>query len=293
MFDMAVLERICGTTRLVAGQKTFIMGILNVTKESFSDGGCYINTHDAVEHGLRMMHDGADIIDVGGVSTAPHVPMISEQEELDRIMPVVERLVQAGISALSIDTMRASVAEQALALGASWINDQSAGWFDEKMPAIMAKADAVVLMHNGGGASSGVVAGEAVHYHDVVSEVSEFFQMRIKQLGHVGILANTIIIDPGIGFGKGLHDTCKLITGLTPLLEMDAMILMGVSRKSAVGKLSDIANPADRDWASLAAAAKAVQAGAHIVRTHNVKASVEFFRVWDRLSAFSQGLMNS
>lgn len=289
---MAALERVCGNSIFVAGRKTYIMGILNVTKESFSDGGKYFDSHDAVAHGLRMMHDGADIIDLGGVSTAPNVRMISEQEELDRVLPVVEKLVDAGVCALSIDTMRSSVAEHALALGASWINDQSAGCFDKKMPAIMARADAVVLMHNGGGASSGVAAGEQVRYHDVVAEVKDFFQARIGQLANAGVAFEKIIIDPGFGFGKGLKDTCTLIAGLAPLREIGAMILIGVSRKSAIGKLAEIENPADRDCASLAAAAQAVRTGAHIVRTHNVKKSVEFFRVWDRLAAFSKGPMN-
>lgn len=256
------------------------MGIINVTKESFSDGGCYIKPEEAIEHGIALMQDGADILDIGGVSTAPHVAMISEQEELDRIAPVIEGLIKAGIFSLSIDTMRASVAAHALKLGASWINDQSAGCFDDGMPAVMAKADAVVIMHNGGGKTSGVIAGEAITYGDVLEDIKGNMEQRISALAARGVKPSNIIVDPGFGFGKGVADSLALINALSTL-DVAAMVLVGLSRKSFIGALSNIKCPKERDTASLGASAIAALSGAHIMRVHNVKAHHEFFKVWD------------
>lgn len=271
----------CGGQPIIKGQKTFIMGIINTTPDSFSDGGQFYSASDAVCHGLRLLNEGADILDVGGVSTAPNRALVSEQEEMARVIPVIEGLVAQGIRQISVDTMRASVAQEALNAGASWINDQSAGLFDAKMPRVMAQADGVVLMHNGGGLTSGVEAGEAVQYHDVVEDIKNFFEGRIQVLSDAGILPSKIIVDPGIGFGKGLNDSLAILSGMGRFSDLGVLSLIGVSRKSVIGTISGIQKPQERDVASLGAVAVSVLVGASIVRAHNVRAVAEFFRVFD------------
>lgn len=270
----------CGQNILLKDEKTFIMGVLNVTPNSFSDGGDFFNESEAVEHGLRLHEEGADIIDVGGVSTAPHAEPVSLEEELLRVIPVIEGLRRLGISNISIDTKRARVAKLALLAGASWINDQSAGLFDQDMPQIMNKADAVVIMHDGGGLSSGVDAGEAVGYKDLLSEITNFFSWRIRELTHAGVCADKIILDPGIGFGKGEKDSLRIINNMHRF--SGAMNLIGISRKSVIGKITGLKDPKSRDYASLGAHAAAVFSGANIIRTHRVLETRQMIQVLDR-----------
>lgn len=272
---------ICGDRLLIAGARTYVMGIVNVTPDSFSDGGCYVEPDYAIEHGIRLLEEGADILDVGGCATSPNAKLISEEEELKRVVPVIEGLRRRGISNIAIDTMRSSVARQALSAGASWINDQSAGLFDTEMPKLMSMADGVVLMHNGGGATSGVEAGELVVYPDVMRDVRDFFCGRVAALTACGVSQEKIIVDPGIGFGKGLLDSLHIINNMAPLRKLGVMSLIGVSRKSFLGKLSGIKIPKERDFASLGAAAAAIFSGADIIRTHNVRATVEMTSVLD------------
>lgn len=270
----------CGEKTLSKGEKTFIMGVLNVTPDSFSDGGDFLHHETAIEHGRKLYEEGADIIDIGGVSTAPHAPAVSLQEELDRVIPVIENLKLLGISNISIDTKRAPVAELALSAGASWVNDQSAGLFDENMPHAMKKADAVVIMHDGGGLSSGVDAGEAVGYQDLLSEIADFFAGRIKELACAGVSPDKIILDPGIGFGKGEKDSLSIINNMHRF--SGAMNLIGVSRKSVIGKITGLKDPKNRDYASLGAHAAAVFSGANIIRTHRVLETKQMMQVLDR-----------
>ncbi|HXW54095.1 MAG TPA: dihydropteroate synthase, partial [Myxococcota bacterium] len=176
---MGIATLRCGNTPLVRGHKTWIMGILNVTPDSFSDGGDFYDTQAAIAHGLELAANGADIIDVGGVSTAPNAKSVSAEQEHQRVIPVIKGLNGKGITAISIDTTRADVALAALEAGASWINDQSAGLFDPDMPSAMAKADGVVIMHNGGGVASGVLAGESVFYADIIDTLRKFFHRRL------------------------------------------------------------------------------------------------------------------
>jgi dihydropteroate synthase len=272
----------CGKHTLVAQERTFIMGIINVTPDSFSDGLKFFTKEAAIEHGLKLIKQGADIIDVGGVSSAPFCKDVSEKEEFARILPVVEGLVKQGVTSISIDTKRASVAKACLALGASWINDQSAGLFDHNMPQVMAQADAVILMHDGGGTTSGVYAGEKIIYQDVISHLLDFFSQRIEILKNCGVDLGRIILDPGVGFGKGLNDTLTIINNMQRFNHLAAMSLIGLSRKSFIEKIIKISSPKKRDMASLGATAAAVFSGVNIIRTHSVKETLEMVRVLNR-----------
>lgn len=274
---------VCGTKRLIQGEKTYVMGIVNVTPDSFSDGGLWIDTQKAIAWAHRLIVEGADIIDIGGVSTAPNAPFVSVQEELDRVMPVIEGLVKDGVRCISVDTMQAQVAKAALSLGASWINDESAGLFDPAMSSVMKNADAVVLMHRSG--DSGVDAGEHVVYEDVIETLYDFFAARIKNLTDCGVDGSKLILDPGVGFGKGLDDTITIITNMHRFKTLNCMTLLGLSRKSFLGKLSGIKEPCERDFVSLGAQAMAVVSGVNIVRTHNVRAAVDMLKALDPMLA--------
>jgi len=272
----------CGDQRLVKGHKTYIMGIINVTPDSFSDGGEFFDPERAIAQGLRLITEGADILDVGGMSTAPHGRPITIEEELGRVIPVISGLRAHGITAIAVDTMRASVANMALEMGARWINDQSAGLHDQDMVMAMSKAEGVIIMHNGGGSTSGVNAGEAVIYDDVIKTLCEFFRGRIAHLTRHGVDPDTIVIDPGVGFGKGLNDSLTIINHMDRFNDIAPMSLIGLSRKSFIGKITGIDRPKDRDFASLGAHAAAILSGAHIIRTHNVRATVDMASVLDR-----------
>jgi dihydropteroate synthase len=280
MADIAIQ---CGDRTLISGAKTLVMGVINVTPDSFSDGGHFLDLIKASEHGLTLIADGADIIDIGGLATSSYLSArpVDEEEELRRVIPVIEKLASSGITNISIDTMRARVAEYALSAGAAWINDQSAGLFDEKMPSAMAKAQGVVIMHDGGGKTSGVHAGEQIIYEDVINQIYSFFSERIKVLEKASVDPGRIIVDPGIGFGKGLSDSLTIINNVHSFKGLASMTLLGLSRKSFIGKMTGIKIPGDRDFATLGAHAAAIFSGVNILRTHNVRATVEMASVLD------------
>jgi dihydropteroate synthase len=263
-------------------QRVYVMGIVNVTPDSFSDAGVFFRRDRAVAHAEKLVLEGADIIDIGGVATSPHVinsDIVDEDEEMRRVLPVIKELVKRGIRNLSVDTSRARVAHEALLLGASWINDQSAGLNDPSMPEVMARAQGIVLMHNGGG-PSGVEAGNRISYHDVIEDVLLFFRTRIAVITAAGVRPEHIVVDPGIGFGKGLADSLSIINNMHRFQEVAAVNLIGLSRKSFLYPLCGIKDPACRDYASLGATAAAILSGARIIRTHNVRATVEMARVF-------------
>lgn len=271
----------CGDATF-AENRLYVMGVVNVTPDSFSDGGAFLECDHAVAHAERLFAEGADVVDIGGVATSPHLSLTertSEGEEIARVLPVIRELVRRGHRRIAVDTMRASVAQAALDEGASWINDQSAGLHDHAMPCVMTKACAVVLMHNGGG-PSGVDAGNSVVYRDVMDDVLSFFRRRIEALNSVGVKTASIIVDPGVGFGKGLADSLTIINNMHRLHELETANLLGLSRKSFLFPISGIKNPAERDFASLGAHAAAMLSGTHILRTHNVRATVEMARVF-------------
>lgn len=264
------------------------MGILNVTPDSFSDRGLFCDPSAAVAHALRMVAEGADIIDVGGESSRPGSEPVKVEEELRRVVPVIralreklqarakeKNLPQAGVE-ISIDTTKSIVAEQALEAGATIINDISAGGEDPEMFSVAAKFGATIcLMHMQGTPKT---MQEAPHYEDVVGEVKKFLSERIAAACAFGIAREKIWIDPGIGFGKKVEDNLALLHNLHQFQELGCPILVGASRKSFIGALTGAAVQ-DRLPGSLAAAALALRNGAQILRVHDVAATKQFLKI--------------
>jgi dihydropteroate synthase len=253
------------------------MGVVNVTPDSFSDGGLYLDPERAVEHALELEAQGADIIDIGGESTRPNgareVPLA---EELKRVTPVLERLRYRLRIPLSIDTRKAVVARAALDLGAAIINDVSALTSDGAMASLAAEREcAVVLMHMRGGPANHM---KFAHYQDVVGEVGAYLSERARIAIEAGIAASRIILDPGLGFSKQPHDSLRLLGALPRLSALGYPILIGASRKGFVRTTAG-ASPAAIEFGSAAADAMAVLSGAAIVRAHNVEAAVAAVKI--------------
>lgn len=251
----------------ILGRRTWIMGILNVTPDSFSDGGLYLETDKAIEHGLRMISESADIIDVGGESTRPGSDPIPVDEELRRILPVISGLRKHTKSLISVDTSKSEVAVAAIKEGADIINDITALRNDPKMLTVAAQADVpVVLMHMKG---SPKTMQHNPHYENVVTEIKSFLEKKIQLALENGIKKEKIIIDPGIGFGKKYEDNLTLIRNLNDFATLDQPILVGISRKSFIGKILNLP-PGEREEGTLASAIMSVIQGAHILRVHEV-----------------------
>ena len=248
------------------------MGIVNVTPDSFSDGGRFLEAGAAVKQALSLVEQGAEIIEIGGESTRPGAAPVEETEELRRVMPVVEGLAQRVRVPIAIDTMKAGVARVALQAGASIVNDVAANRTDEKMWQIVAEAGAgYVCMHMQGTPQTMQLNPT---YGDVVSEVAEFFSDRIERMRGCGMGREQIILDPGVGFGKNLEHNLRLLAGLRSFTKLGRPILLGVSRKSFIGKLLG-AELAARLPAGLACACLAVEAGVQIIRAHEVAETVQ------------------
>ena len=249
-----------------------VMGIVNVTPDSFSDGGRFLEAGAAVKQALSLVEQGAEIIEIGGESTRPGATPVEETEELRRVMPVVEGLAQRVRVPIAIDTMKAGVARVALQAGASIVNDVAANRTDEKMWQIVAEAGAgYVCMHMQGTPQTMQLNPT---YGDVVSEVAEFFSDRIERMRGCGMGREQIILDPGVGFGKNLEHNLRLLAGLRSFTKLGRPILLGVSRKSFIGKLLG-AELAARLPAGLACACLAVEAGVQIIRAHEVAETVQ------------------
>ncbi len=245
------------------------MGILNVTPDSFSDGGLYFDTGQAVDHGLRLIAAGADILDIGGESTRPGSEAVPAEEEKSRILPVISELRKNTDILISVDTTKAEVAEAALDAGADIINDISAGRFDIRILNLAAERDVpVILMHMLGIPKTMQVEP---HYDDLLPEIEAFFKERIKTAAVQGVKRDNIIIDPGIGFGKRHEDNLCLLKNLQYLDNLDLPLLVGVSRKSFLGRLLD-APPEGRLEGTIASALISMLHGAHILRVHDVAA---------------------
>jgi len=256
------------------------MGVLNVTPDSFSDGGVRFDPVRAVEDGLRMAAEGADILDVGGESTRPGAEELPVDEELRRVLPVVEQLAANGLT-VSIDTYKAIVAREAVGRGASIVNDISGFVFDRDLPAVVAETGAaVVLMHNRG--RSRDMYKEAV-YHDVSREIREELDQAIGRALTAGVSRDAIIIDPGLGFAKRAEHSFAALASLDTLRQLDRPVLCGPSRKSFLTSAIGKKDPTDRDWASAAAVTASVLLGAHIVRVHRVGEMADVVRVADRI----------
>lgn len=261
-------------------RRTALMGILNVTPDSFSDGGRYLVAKKAVARGLKLAEDGADIIDIGGESTRPGARPVSAQEEIERVIPVVRALRRALSIPLSIDTYKAQVAKAALDEGADLINDISALRLDPDMVSLVAAERVpVVLMHMQGTPKT---MQEKPTYRDVVEEVKGFLLSRTDFALQAGVGAERIIIDPGIGFGKNLEHNLALLRGLPALAALERLLLVGPSRKTFIGKVLQL-GPEDRLEGSLGAAVAAVLGGARIVRIHDVKETRRAVRIADAI----------
>jgi len=261
-------------------QRTHIMGILNVTPDSFSDGGQYLELNKAIEHGLGMANDGADIIDVGGESTRPYSKKTSTNEEIDRVIPVIEVLHKELTIPISIDTYKSDVAREALNAGASMINDISALRFDPHMASIASNAKVpLTLMHMKGTPDN---MQENPTYDDLISEIMKFLKDAIKRSVTAGIREDLIIVDPGIGFGKTFDDNLKIIKELFRFGSLQRPILLGTSNKSFIGHILD-KEVHERDIGTMATIATGVMNGAHIVRVHNVKKAAETAKITDSI----------
>ena len=274
--------------RLVLGHRTLVMGIVNITPDSFSDGGRFFDTQTAVDHGLALAAAGADIIDVGGESTRPFSDPVNDDEESRRVVPVIEQLAAKLPIPISIDTTKAEVARQALAAGAAMINDVSALRLDPDLGRLAATQGVpVILMHMLGTPKTMQVKPE---YRDVVADVRRFLAEAIARAAAQGIDRTRIIVDPGIGFGKTYEHNLLLLQQLAAFQELDAPLLVGASRKAFIRNLLKPADakdiPADLpvvETGSLAAASAAALNGAHIVRVHDVTRTCAALRVIDAI----------
>lgn len=270
-----------GEYRLPLGRRTYVMGILNVTPDSFSDGGCYLDPGRAVERGLEMIAQGADLIDVGGESTRPGAAPVPEEEELARVLPVIRRLAREARVPLSIDTYKARVAEEAVDAGARLINDISAARFDPNMARLAARTGLpLVVMHMKGDPRT---MQDAPWYQDVGQEVAQFFQERIDALTAVGLAREQLLLDPGLGFGKRQEDNLRLLAELGRFRSFGLPLLVGPSRKSFLGQILG-SPPQDRLEGTLAAVVVAMAQGADLVRVHDVQAIDRARRVVDALT---------
>jgi dihydropteroate synthase len=249
------------------GERTLIMGVLNVTPDSFSDGGLFLEKDKAVAQGLRMVEEGADFIDVGGESTRPGSKPLESQEELRRVLPVIESLAREVDVPISIDTYKSEVAQGAIDAGAQIVNDISGLNFDPHLASVVARADLpLVLMHIRGTPES---MQQNVHYGSLFSEVLLSLKESIRRAGSAGLDPEQVIIDPGVGFGKNLNDNLLIIKNLYEFRVLGRPILVGPSRKSFIGRVLGT-EARDRLEGTLAAAAVAALHGAHIVRVHDV-----------------------
>ena len=270
--------------RLELGRRTLIMGIVNVTPDSFSDGGIFYDKHAAVAQAEKMIEDGADILDIGGESTRPFSEAVSEDEECRRVLPVIEAIAKRISIPISIDTKKSSVAKRALDAGAAIINDISALQADPEMARVAAEAQVpVILMHMKGTPKNMQV--DPV-YDDLIGEIRDYFQSAIDYATRHGISRDKLILDPGIGFGKTLEHNLRLINHLSEFECLDLPILVGTSRKAFIRKLlKQESNPMSPlvETGTQASIAASVSAGAHIVRVHNVANTKAFLTVLEAI----------
>jgi dihydropteroate synthase len=267
-------------TNLSLGQRTAVMAILNVTPDSFSDGGQYPTSGDAIARGKELEQEGADIIDVGGESSRPGSVPISEEEEMRRVIPVIEGLVSTIHIPISVDTYRSRVAERAIKSGAQIVNDISAFRFDEKMASVVANTGAgVVLMHSRG-------SRDTLHQQsammDPVGEVRDGMADSAREGRSAGISAQSIVVDPGIGFGKAAQESIAVLKSLAAFSKIEYPLLVGTSRKSFIRKMTSD-TPEARNWGTAATIVVSILNGAHIVRVHDVRQARVLADVTDRM----------
>ena len=266
---------------VLSTDRSSVMGILNITPDSFSDGGDFLNFDKAIAHAEAMVADGADIIDVGGESTRPGAESVSLQEELDRVIPVIERISKQLTVAVSVDTSKPEVMRAAVAAGAALVNDVFALRREGAVEAVAELNVAVCLMHIQGEPGS---MQEAPEYRELLREIIDFLAERIAACTAAGIATDNIIVDPGFGFGKNDEHNLQLLESIEQLQELQRPLLVGLSRKRTLGNLTG--KTADqRVFAGVAAAVIAVRGGANIVRTHDVAATVDALKIADAVNA--------
>ena len=287
MLEPKLLPRQAKDRMIEFHAKPLIMGIVNATPDSFFDGGRYVDAAAAVAHAVRLVEEGADLLDIGAESTRPGADVVNEAEECRRAIPVVAAVAKAVTVPISIDTSKAAVARRALDAGAILVNDVTALRGDPAMVDVVARTGAgIVLMHMNGMPRT---MQQAPYYDDVVGEISDFFEERIRFAMAHGIVRRQIILDPGIGFGKLLVHNLTLLGQLRHFLQFECPLLIGVSHKAFLGQLVD--RPVqERQWATAAAVAMAVDRGAGILRVHDVKGMKDVVRV---AAAISQPTIES
>jgi dihydropteroate synthase len=280
MFDTSPQLDCAG--RIVMLDRPRVMGIVNVTPDSFSDGGAHATADAAVAHGLRLAEEGADILDVGGESTRPGAEDVPEEEELRRVVPVIERLAkQVGIP-VSVDTSKPGVMRAAVAAGAGMVNDVYALRREGALDAAAALGVPVVLAHMLGEPRS---MQDAPRYDDVVAEVHRFLAERIFAAEMAGIAKRNVVVDPGFGFGKTRDHNLLLLAQLERFTELGVPVLAGLSRKRTIGELTGREDPRERIHGSVAAHVIAAQRGARLLRVHDVAATVDALAVWTAVAA--------
>jgi dihydropteroate synthase len=267
--------------RLLKLDRPRVMGIVNVTPDSFSDGGEHASLDDAVAHGIRLAAEGADLLDVGGASTRPGADEVPLAEELRRVVPVVERLAQETGVPISVDTSRPEVMRAAVAAGAGMVNDVYALRREGALDTAASLGVPVVLMHMLGEPRS---MQDDPRYDDVVAEVHRFLAERIFAAEMAGIGKRHIVVDPGFGFGKTLDHNLLLLAQLERFTELGVPVLAGLSRKKSIGDLTGHRDPRDRMHGSVAAHLIAAQRGARLLRVHDVAATVDALKVWNAVA---------
>jgi dihydropteroate synthase len=268
-----------GPDRHDFGERGLIMGVVNVTPDSFSDGGQFFRRERAIEHALKLAGEGADIIDIGGESTRPGAAPVSAEEELRRVLPVIATVRTRSSVVISVDTSKAAVAAAAIGAGAAIVNDVTGGRADpEMMPLIAERGVGFIIMHMQGTPRTMQLAPR---YEDVVREVAEFFRQQYGRAVRCGIDPMTMAFDPGIGFGKTLEHNVALLRNLPALRIEDRPLVVGVSRKSFLTKLAGAEQPAERDAPTVAFTALLRSRGADVLRVHRVKENVAALRVAD------------
>ncbi len=280
MFDLSPSLDCAG--RVLKLDRTRVMGIVNVTPDSFSDGGAHASTDAAVAHGLALAAQGADILDVGGESTRPGAAPVPLEEDLRRVVPVIERLARETSLPVSVDTRKPEVMRAAVQAGAGMVNDVGALRGDGALETAAALGVPVVLMHMLGEPGS---MQDDPRYDDVVAEVHRFLAERIFAAELAGIARKNIVVDPGFGFGKTTGHNVLLLAGLERFAELGVPLLAGLSRKRSIGELTGRAVPGERVAGSVAAHLLAAQRGAAIVRVHDVAATVDALKVWEAVAA--------
>ena len=277
--------RLPGGAPLALGERTLVMGIVNVTPDSFSDGGRMFDPKAALAAALRMVDDGADLLDIGGESTRPGALPIDAGEELRRVLPVIEALAGRVTVPISIDTYKASVADAALAAGASIVNDISGLRYDPELAGVVARRAApIILMHTRGRSRD---MYEQAHYHDVVDEVLDELRESLAFAAGAGVPREQMLVDPGLGFAKDATHSFEVLGRLAEFADLGRPLVVGSSRKSFLNRpIKQAALTADGEWPTAASVAAAALAGMHVVRVHAVREMAQVVRVADEIQKY-------